>query len=98
MNYRPRPGIVLTKICDQNVLIPSRIAHEHCKSIRTLPLVWAITWEYLERGVQEEQIFKLHRIMSKKSEEEIRQSLDRFYEAFYSQGYLIKNENEREDL
>ena len=98
MKYHPRPGIVLTKICDQNVLIPSRIAHEHCKSIRTLPLVWAITWEFLEKGVEEDNILKLHRILTKKTEEEIRESLDQFYEAVSSQGYLIKSENEREDI
>lgn len=96
MRYRTRPGVVLTKICDVSVLIPSRAAYEACRSIQRLPPLWAATWSLLEKGDREETILRLHRILTKRSEEEIRGGLEKFCTEMAQKGYLIPLE-EKED-
>ncbi len=93
MKYKPRPGIVLTKLCDTNVLIPSRVAYDACKSIIRLPMLWAMTWSLLEKGEPEEKILRAHKILTKQSDSVIREKLNEFYEQLADQGYLIRVED-----
>ena len=94
MEYRPRPGVVSTKISGMHVLIPSRKAYAHCRSIRRLPMLWALTWELLERENAEEKIMQLHRLLTKKSDGEIENNLRAFYAKMYEDGYLIRTDDE----
>ena len=95
MNYRPRPGVILTKICDFNVLIPSRAAYPACATIRALPMLWAITWELLEKDETEDRILQVHRILTKKSDEEIRDRLESFCRELCGAGFLIEGPKEK---
>lgn len=95
MKYQPRPGVVLTKICDLNVLIPSRAAYGDCRTIKRLPALWAITWEQLGREDAEERIMTVHRILTRKPDEEIRANLDAFLRDLASKGFLIE-QNEKD--
>ena len=88
--YIPRPGIVRTKICGVHVLIPSREAFAHCSTIQRLPLLWAATWDGLANGKTLEETVQFHRILTKKSEEEILQRLETFYAALCEKGFLIE--------
>ena len=90
MNYKPRPGIVQTKICGVHVLIPTREAYEYCKAILRLPMLWAMTFELLEKGEADENIIRLHKILTKKPEEEICSRIERFCEELSDKGFLIK--------
>ena len=83
MKYKQRPGIVLTKICDTNILIPTREAYPSCRSVRQLPMIWAATWELLGREKPEENIMRVHKILTGKSEEQILAGLDLFYRQMY---------------
>lgn len=98
MEYRQRPGIVLTRICDQNVLIPTRIAYEHCNGIRILPFLWAITWGLLDKEDAEEKIIKIHRILTKKSDEAIKAQLNLFLKDMEQNGFVIKASSESPEM
>ena len=90
MKYKQRPGIVLTKICNYNVLIPARSAYPECTKVRQLPFIWAATWNLLSKDNPEEDIMQVHRILTKRSDEEIRERLERFYKEMYEAGFLIQ--------
>ena len=89
MKYKQRPGIVLTQICGMNVLIPSRLAYPECQRVQKLPLLWAATWDLISHDKDEEDIFKLHRLLTNKTDEEIRQRLDEFFTVMCQKGYLF---------
>ena len=88
-NYKPYPGIVHTKICGVHVLIPTREAYSHCDTIQKLPLIWAMTWNGLVRGKTLEETVEVHRILTRKSKEEILQQLEYFYELLLDKGFLM---------
>lgn len=97
MKYRPRPGIVLTKICNANVLIPTRAVWQECNTIIRLTMLWAATWELLGREDSDAKILRVHQILTKKSDEEIQSRLDAFYAEMYKKGFLIKETMESEN-
>ena len=94
MNYKPRPGIVQTKICGQHVLIPSRTAYADCREILCLPMLWAATFSLLRGEDPEEKILKAHKLLTKRSDEEIRTSVEKFCENLAGKGFLIRVEDE----
>lgn len=94
MKYVPRPGIVLTKICGQNVLIPARAAYASCRVILRLAPLWAMTWEQFGKEDAEDRILKLHRILTKKPDDEIRTLLNAFCEEMAARGFMIENPEE----
>ncbi len=89
MTYKPRPGILFTKICNTHVLIPNREAQQYCPRILRLPLLWAATWEALEKDKPMEDIYRFHQILTKKSDEEIRTKVDGFLAQLCEQGFLM---------
>lgn len=93
MNYKPRPGIVMTKICGFRVLVPTRAASEHCSSLLRLPLLWAITYELLGQEDGEERILKAHQIFTKQPEDVIRANVERFCEDMAKKGFLIREDS-----
>ncbi len=90
MNYRPRPGIVKTKLCGMNVLIPTREASEYCQSIQVLPMLWAATWEAFDRGSSIEKAIPVHVIFTKKTPEECRENLQKFCTDMVKKGFFIE--------
>ena len=96
MQYKPRPGIVPAKICGLHVLIPTRAAYDHCKSIIRLPKLWAITYDMITKEEPEENMIRLHKILTKKPEEEIKRRIDHFCEELAKNGFLIKDSGEDE--
>ena len=94
--YSPRPGIVRTKICGVYVLIPSREAFDACSSIQQLPMLWAATWDGLVNGRTLEETVNFHRILTKKTDEEILRNLETFYDGLAQKGFLIVKEEEKE--
>ncbi len=94
MKYRPRPGIVLTKICGSYYLIPSRIAYSDCNTMIHLPLLWASDWQFLECGAGIEQMIEVHRIFKKRPEEELRKEILSFFDNLADRGFLIREPEE----
>ena len=98
MRYQPRPGIVLTKLCGMRVLIPSRAASAYCATIRPLPFLWAAVWELLGQEDADEKIMKVYRILTKKTDREIREELDRLCKSLCEQGFLLEKTDAASEL
>lgn len=90
MNYKPRPGIVKTKLCGMNVLIPLREASACCASIQKLPMLWSATWDAFCRGSSIERSIPVHMLLTKKSEEECRRDLEQFCQTMVERGFFIE--------
>lgn len=90
MHYQPRPGIVKTKICGVWVLIPSREAFDHCRTIQRLPLLWAATWDAICQGTPMEKSVEVHQILTKKTPEETRARIEAFCQELCKKGFLME--------
>ena len=90
MKYQPRPGVILVSICKTPVLIPTREAYSHCPRVQKLPLTWAILWDALSNGKPIEKVVEAYRLLSGKSEEEIREKLENICHALCEKGYMIE--------
>ena len=92
MNYTARPGIVTAQLCGMNVLIPSRITGDACKTILPLTLMGAIVWTGIQKDYPIEKVLEAFRIFSKKPDEELIEKIDSFCEKLYQKGFIISKE------
>ena len=90
MKYVHRPGVVLTKICRQYVLIPNREAYACCKTVLPLPMLWASAWLNVPKENGEELTVKLFSIMTKKDIGQIRNEYRELCEKLAARGFLIE--------
>lgn len=88
MKYRPRDGIVTTKICDMMVLIPSRAASEYCNTIQPLPLLWYLTWQAIIENKPFEILLKAHKILTKRTDDDIIERINKFCDSLCQKGFL----------
>ena len=94
--YKPRPGVVHTQICGVHVLIPSREAYPDCAQIQRLPMLWVIIWDVLCGKTDLEKAMQIHRILTKRPDEEIMERIDRFCSVLCEKGFLIEEPDESE--
>lgn len=71
MKYRIRDGVVLTKICDEYLLISSKEARPYCPSVTQINDTAAYIWEMLEKGMDTNEM-----IMAVLSEFELDEDTD----------------------
>lgn len=90
VNYRPRPGIVKTKLCGMQVLIPCREASSWCTSIQRLPLIWSVAWESFSQGVTVEKFIPIYAAFTKKPPEECRENVELFCRTMVERGFMIE--------
>ena len=94
MKYIATPGIVQTKICGQNVLIPTRAAFNRCRSMQILPMLWAGTYSMICKNESMDTILTIHRIFKrKKSDEEILAEIEDFCEKLAAKGFLLRSDD-----
>ena len=96
MKYKPRPGVVKTKICDENVLIPMREASDVCTRMLPLPKLWAATWDAIATDYPLEKSIKIHMMLTRRSEQEVKDAIERFCKSLTKQGFLIEVPEEEE--
>lgn len=97
MIYKTRPGIVLLRICDVDILAATRKTWEVCPAVRPLPRMWAGCWALMEKGRTSEEVVHTFMGMFQKSEEEVRKKLDGIFSQLYCEGYLIDAEENSSD-
>ncbi len=97
MYYKPRPGIVKTKLCGMNVLIPQREASAYCTTIQQLPMLWAATWDAFCKGASIESSIPVHVAFTKKSPEECRVKLEQFCRTMVERGFMVEVPEEEPD-
>ena len=95
MVYKTRPGIVLLKICDVDVLAATRQTWEHCPAIRPIPRMWAGCWAVMQKGRTSEDVIDTFVRLFRRPEEEIRKRFDKIFTTLYEAGYLIPAEEEK---
>ena len=92
MKYKPRPGIVYTKICGVNMLIPTRSVYDVCDRIEILPWLKDAAWRSLCSGNTVENLIKGHRILTKCSEEEATAYYMDFCDDLCKKGFLLPDD------
>lgn len=90
--YRVRPGIVTEKICRTTVLIPTRAVSSECKAVQQLNVIQAADWKMICDGRSEEELIQFHKILSKRSDEEIKARLYAFCDSLVQRGFLLRAE------
>jgi len=94
MAYKVRPGIVLLKICDANLLVASRPLWEHCSRIRQISNLWASCWRIMEKdGKTDADAVRAFSSLLNKSESETRERLQSMFDTLAGEGYLIRTED-----
>lgn len=94
MKYKPRPGIVMVRICGENLLVPTREASEACPHVILLPLMAAALWEELEKGRDAERLSLVFQKLSKKPKEEVDRRIEALLVDLKEKGYVLKVEDE----
>ena len=54
--YMTRPGVVLTSICDEYMLLAAKAAREHCPYMTQLNESSAFLWRCLEQGADRDDL------------------------------------------
>ena len=94
MNYKPRDGIVLSKICGMNVLIPSRSASKYCSTILPLNSFGFLVWKSISEDDSIEKILDMCRIFSRRTDEENTNRIEAFTKALYEKGFIVLKDTE----
>lgn len=92
MMYKTRPGIVLLKICDVDILAATRKAWAECPSVRPVPRMWAVCWALMDKGHSSEEVIHTFSQLFNKPEQETRTKLSGIFEALYKEGFLLEAE------
>lgn len=90
MTYELRPGIVLTKICGEYMLIPSRQASESCPSLKRLGLIGASLIETINKKEPLDKVCKAYEILGNKTPEEAREKIRKMVDDLLREGFLIE--------
>ena len=94
MKYKLRPGIVIAKVCGNNLLVPDRQASEKCPYILRISKLWAAHLTAMANGKPMDRIYTNHSIITKKSMEESQEAVDHFLSILFEKGFLIPVEDE----
>ena len=91
--YKTRPGVVLTSICGEYLLVSGKGARDTCPYVTQINETSADLWKCLEKGASFGQMFEA---MSEEYEIEDPENAKEGIQAFLNQmmetGYVIKEE------
>lgn len=90
MNYTVKEGIVLTKICGEWFLIPTREASETSPHILRLQLPSVFVWQMLKKGKSRNEMLNVLGILLHKQEREAEGVLDTILSSFIARNMLVK--------
>ena len=93
MRYVCRDGIVLTKICNIWLLIPTRKASEEAPLLMPLSFPALIVWTILQRGQPIEDSYRALSILTHKSTEELREPVDEILQMFLKKNLILAEED-----
>ena len=96
--YKTRPGVVLTEICGEYLLLAAKAAREHCPYMTQLNESSAFLWRELENGAAPEEleraVLEEYEIADPAS---AREAIRGFVEQMLQLGYLLpKGEQKNE--
>lgn len=91
MHFITHKGIVLTKVSDVNLLVATREAWDDCPQIKLITPTQADFWEYIEKGVDQEEILK--EIEGSEENELLLKLYNLFIKKMKESGYIIGEED-----
>ncbi len=96
--YRTRPGVVLTSICGEYMLLAAKAAREHCPYMTQINESSAFLWKLMERGLDLED---LKRAVLEEYELEdpaqAQEAIQGFMDQMLQLGYLLREGEEHEE-
>ena len=97
-HYVTRPGVVLTSICDEYMLLAAKGAREHCPYMTQLNESSAFLWRRLEQGADRDD---LERAVQEEYEiddpADAREAIRGFLDQMLQLGYLLREGEEHEE-
>ena len=98
MKYETRPGVVLTSICGEYLLVGTKEAREHCPYFSQISESAAFLWKQLQSGADLES---LERAVLQEYEIEdpaqARELIREFVEQMWERGYLLRKGDDNEE-
>lgn len=92
MEYRPREGIELVKVCDTFLLVPTRVASAACPNIARLGFFDAIIWKRLQKGARVDELCAFLGAVQFKDADSVRERVVSRLKALHEKGFLIAAE------
>ncbi len=96
MKYKPRPGIVYTKICGVGILIPTRAVFHICDRAEALNGLQDAAWRSLCNGNSVENLIRGYQILKKCSEAEAAEYFASFCGRLCERGFLLPDSESSE--
>lgn len=87
-----QPGIVLTQVCGECMLVATRPARGKCPYVKQLNATGAFFWRLLEQGMDTEDMVQAAAVRYGATPERIRPGLLLFLEDLKKNGYLQMEE------
>lgn len=56
--YKTRPGVVLTSICGEHILVAAKAAREYCPYVTNINETSAFLWKILQNGADINELMK----------------------------------------
>ena len=93
MKHRIRPGVVLTEVCGEFLLLATMDAARYCPHVYQVNETAAFFWKLLERGCTEEEMIAAVIAEYGVPEALVRRDLQRFFRELQEKGYCLAEEN-----
>ena len=94
MRYVPKEGIILARICEENVLITASRYRKTCPRAVQINETAAEIWKCLEEHKTEEEIIRYFEENYEAEDTDISDMIREFEESLYKKGYLEYEEAE----
>lgn len=89
MSNQIRPGVILTEVCGEFLLLATLEASRHCPYVYQINETAAFFWRLLEEGMTEEQMADRIAEEYDVSAGEAKRDLRQFMDALMANGYLL---------
>ena len=93
MRFCLRDGVVLEKVCGENILIATFKARKYCPKVTQINDAAADLWRWFSRRLDIDSIIKKIVLNYDISENEARKSLLEFVSEMEKYGYMVKEED-----
>ena len=94
INYKTRPGVVLTEVCGQYLLVSAKEAREYCPYVNQINETSAFIWKTLQHGAGIDTVKQAVMNEYEAEESELDGVLEMFIRELYEKGYLIQEGEE----
>lgn len=95
MNYKMIQGVVLTRVCGQNILVATRAAWGKCPYTLTLSALRGAFWQGLMLGMTEDEIINELLKKTRIRDTALRKQYNAFIDDMLQKGYMVAVEEDQ---